>query len=131
MTRIYLFIKKNIYLGIPVVTQWKRIQLGTMRWQVRSLASFSGLRIWRELWCRIWRCCGDDIGRQLKLRLDPQHAELHMPQCGPKKKKKNLYKSPRLFTKIHGYLLTEFMVFPITTSHPIEFVLIHLHQVVG
>ena len=28
--------------------------MGTMRLQVRSLASFSGLRIWRyrELWCR-------------------------------------------------------------------------------
>ena len=30
-----------------MVVQWKRIQLGTMRFQVRSLASLSGLRIWR------------------------------------------------------------------------------------
>ena len=31
----------------------KRIRLGTMRLQVRSLASLSGLRIWccHELWC--------------------------------------------------------------------------------
>jgi len=37
------------------VAQQKRIQLGTMRWQVRSLASLSGLRIQccRELWCRL------------------------------------------------------------------------------
>ena len=40
--------------GIPIVAQWKQILLGTMRLQVRSLASLSGLRIWccRELWCR-------------------------------------------------------------------------------
>ena len=39
--------------GVPVV-QRKRTQLGTMRLQVWSLASISGLRIWRcyELWCR-------------------------------------------------------------------------------
>ena len=35
------------------MAQGKRIQLGTMRLQVRSLASLSGLRIQhcRELWC--------------------------------------------------------------------------------
>ena len=38
--------------GFPIVVQWKQIQLGTMRLQVRSLASLSGLRIQRcrELW---------------------------------------------------------------------------------
>ena len=36
------------------MAQWKRIQLGTMRLWVRSLASLSGLRMQRchELWCR-------------------------------------------------------------------------------
>ena len=40
--------------GVPLVAQWKRIRLGTMKLRVRSLASLSGLRIWhcRELWCR-------------------------------------------------------------------------------
>ena len=42
--------------GVPVVAQSKliRIQLGTMRLRVRSLASLSGLRIqhFYELWCR-------------------------------------------------------------------------------
>ena len=40
--------------GVPVVAQWKRIQLGTMRLRVQSLALLSGLRIQRcrELWCR-------------------------------------------------------------------------------
>ena len=37
------------------MAQQKRIQLGSMRLWVRSLASLSGLRIWqcRELWCRL------------------------------------------------------------------------------
>ena len=40
--------------GVPVVAQWTRIRLGTMRSPVRSLALLSRLRIWpcRELWCR-------------------------------------------------------------------------------
>ena len=40
--------------GVPIMAQWRRIQLGTMRLWVRSLASLSGLRIWgcRELWYR-------------------------------------------------------------------------------
>ena len=39
-------------LGVPVMAQWKQIQLGTMRLQVRSLPSLSGLRIQhcRDLW---------------------------------------------------------------------------------
>ena len=41
--------------GVPVVVQWKQIRLETMRLQIRSLASLSGLRIWhcRELWYRL------------------------------------------------------------------------------
>ena len=46
---------KNTTAGVPVLAQWKRIRLGTIRFQVRSLASLSGLRIWCfcELWCRL------------------------------------------------------------------------------
>ena len=42
-------------LGVPIVAQWKWIQLGIMRMQVRSLASISGFRIrcCRELWCTL------------------------------------------------------------------------------
>ena len=51
---IFLGSEKKGIKGVPVVAQRNRIQLGTMRWRVRSLASLSGLRIWRchELWCR-------------------------------------------------------------------------------
>ena len=40
--------------GVPIMVQWKRIQLGTKRFRVRSLALLSGLRIEHccELWCR-------------------------------------------------------------------------------
>ena len=43
-----------LFQGVDIVVQWKQLQLGTMRLWVQSLASLSGLRIWRccELWCR-------------------------------------------------------------------------------
>ena len=49
--------------GVPTVVQWKRIQLGTTRLWVRSLASLSGLSIWccRELWCRSQMQLGSGI----------------------------------------------------------------------
>ena len=39
----YTYIK---YMGVPIMTQQKRIQLGTIKSLVQSLASLSGLRIW-------------------------------------------------------------------------------------
>ena len=47
-------ILNNHVYGVPVMAQWKRVQPGTMRLWVESLASLSGLRIWRccELWYR-------------------------------------------------------------------------------
>ena len=47
--------------GVRVIAQWKPIRLGTIRLQIRSLASLSGLRIrrCRELWCR--SRCGLDL----------------------------------------------------------------------
>ena len=45
---------KGVSPGVPVVTQWKRISIVSMRMWVRSLAALSGLRIRHcsELWCR-------------------------------------------------------------------------------
>ena len=49
---------RNALSGVPVMVQWKQIQLGTMRLWVRFLASLSGISIQhcRELGCRqqIW-----------------------------------------------------------------------------
>ena len=54
---------KVSYLGVSVVAQWKRMRLGTMRLQVQSLASLSGLRIrpYHELWCRLQTWLGSDV----------------------------------------------------------------------
>ena len=35
----------NLGFGVPIMAQWKRIHLGTLRLLVRSLALLSGLRI--------------------------------------------------------------------------------------
>ena len=45
------------------MAQWKRIQVGTMRLRVRSLASLSGLRIrrYQELWCKLQMRLGSGI----------------------------------------------------------------------
>lgn len=48
--------------GVPVVAQQKQIQPLTMRFQVQSLASFSGLRIWRCCKCAVGHRCGSDLG---------------------------------------------------------------------
>ena len=52
--KIKIFLKNN-KIGVPVMMQWKRIRLGTMKLWVRSLASLSGLRIPHccDLWCRL------------------------------------------------------------------------------
>ena len=49
--------------GVPIMAQWKQIQLGTMRLWVPSLASLSGLRIWCccELWCRLQMWLRSDV----------------------------------------------------------------------
>ena len=52
-----------IIQGVPIVVQWKQIQLGTLRLWVRSLASLSGLKIWHchKLWCRSQMRLGSGI----------------------------------------------------------------------
>ena len=46
-------------LGGPLLEQWKQIQLATVKFRVLSLASLSGLRIWR---CHgVGRRCSSDL----------------------------------------------------------------------
>ena len=76
--------------GAPIVAQRKRFRLGTMRLRVRSLASFSGLRIrccrelceghrhssdleWLWLWCR----------PAVTAQIGPLAWEPHMPRMRP------------------------------------------------
>ena len=41
--------------GVPIMAQWKQTWLVSMRTQVQSLASLSGLKIWccHELWWKL------------------------------------------------------------------------------
>ena len=64
-------------MGVPVVAQWKRIGVASIRTQVRSLALLSGLRI--QCCCELWyrsqmrlrsgidRICGCGIDQGLQL----------------------------------------------------------------
>ena len=54
---------KYTNMGVPVMVRGKQIQLGTLRLQVRSLASLNGLRIQRcrELWCTLQTWLGSGI----------------------------------------------------------------------
>ena len=68
-------IKSRVNVGVPIVAQRKRIGLVSMRTQVQSLASLSGLRIQRD--------CGCGIGRPLQLQFDPKPENVHMLQVQP------------------------------------------------
>ena len=94
-------------VGVPVVAQWKRVQLGTMRLPVPSMAWISELRIWccHELWCSLQKrlrsaiavamaqagCCSSDstpsLGTSICHRCSPQKIK--------KKKKKEGRKDGR------------------------------------
>ena len=54
---------KNTPSGVPIVAQWKQIQLVSMSMQVRSMASLSGLGIWHccKPWCRSQMWLGFDV----------------------------------------------------------------------
>ena len=95
-SRFPVTLKKEI--GIPVVAQRKRIQLRTMRFHVRSLASLSELRIGccRELWCRsqMWLGSGITVAVVYTGSYNSDwNPSLETSMCcgrGPKKKKKRL-----------------------------------------
>ena len=52
----------QVFLGVPIMAQWKRIWLASMRTRVQCLALLSGLRIWHycEVWCS-HRCSSDPM----------------------------------------------------------------------
>ena len=58
-----IYLNKTIIWGVPIMAQWKRIWLVSMRTQVWSLASLSRLRIqWcHELSCGVGRRRGSDL----------------------------------------------------------------------
>ena len=100
-------------MGFPIVAQWKWIQLVTMRFWVRSLASFSGLGIqhYRELWCRLQTLLGswvavavavaDSCSSNSTSSLGPSICH----RCSPKKQKEKKKKKKKERKKNHGHEL--------------------------
>ena len=80
--------------GVPIVAQWKRIWLASMRTQVRSPALLSQLRIrrCRELWCRSQTQLQSGVAMALASRLqlwfDPSLETSICRGCGPEEAKK-------------------------------------------
>ena len=87
--------KFYLFLGVPIMAQWKRISLAFMRMEVWSLASLSGLRIRLAMSYGVGRRCGSDP-EFLWLWCRPAAVALIRPlvwellchRCGPKKTKK-------------------------------------------
>ena len=52
---------KNLTSGVPVAEQWKRIQPGTMKLQVQSLALLSGLGSRVAMSCGVGHRRGSDL----------------------------------------------------------------------
>ena len=73
--------KKYNYWGVPIMAQWKQIWLASMRTQVWSLASLSGLRM--------WHCCGCGIASDSSPSLEPSIC--HGCSCKKQKTKKKKY----------------------------------------
>ena len=92
---VFFFFFKKFYDGVPFMAQWKRILLASMRTQVRSLASLSGLSIRRchELWCRWQTQLGSGIAVALAQAspcssdLTPGLGTSMCHGCDPKKTK--------------------------------------------
>ena len=91
------------------MVQWKRIQLGTIRLRVRSLASLGGLRICRcrELWCRSQTQLGS-----CSSHWTPSLGTSLCHECGPTKEKKKKKKKPterKPYLEVHQLKKKEFL----------------------
>ena len=93
--------------------QWKRIQQGTMRFQVPPLASLSGLKIWHccELWCssQMWlgSCVAVAVASSYSSSSTISLGTSICCKCGLKKQKKKKKKSIQivLLNSCNFYLL--------------------------
>ena len=86
---------KLSFFGVPIVAQRKQIWLGSMRIQIQSLASLSGLRIqhFHELWCRPQMWLGSGVAVAVvkagsySSDSTPSLGTSICCECGPKKTK--------------------------------------------
>ena len=79
--------------GVPVVVQWKGIRLETMRFQIQSLASFSGLGSSVAMSRGVGRRCGLDLALLwlgCSSNWTPSLGTSICHGCGLKKRKKKL-----------------------------------------
>ena len=86
---------KNNFLGVPVMAQWKRIRLVSMRMWVRSLASLrTGIQRCHELWYRSQKQLESHIAvavvkaSSCSSNPTPILGRSTCHGCGPKKQKK-------------------------------------------
>ena len=90
----------KICSGVPVLAQQKQIRLVSMRTQVRSLASLSGLRI--RHCCKLWRrstdltwiqscCVAVMLAGSYSSNSNPSLGTSTCLRCSPTKQKKNTH----------------------------------------
>ena len=92
-------------LGVPMVTQQKWIWLASIRTQVRSLASLSGLRMqccWKLL-CRLPTWLRSHVAGWLQLWFDPSLGTPICHEYGPKKQKYKQTNRLNLFLQIISF----------------------------
>ena len=103
---------------VPIVVQQKQILLGTVRLRVRSLALFSGLRIWHchELWCKLKMRLGFDVAvaeaGSCSSNLTPSLGTSISRRCGPKKTGKKKKKLPVTSFNNYHILFRMYLLFP-------------------
>ena len=69
------------WIGVPIIAQWKAIQLETIRFQVQFLASLSGFRI--QCCCELRCCrCGLDMALLWLLNRPVATAPIRPPCLG-------------------------------------------------
>ena len=108
------------------MAQRKRIRLGSMRLWVQSLASLSGLRIWRchELWCRLQTRLGSGIAVAVvqahgySSDLIPSLGTSTCHGCGPKNQKKK--KKKKKFTMRYSIIIRMATIKNSTTSNVVR-----------
>ena len=108
------WITKIFDLGVPVAAQQKWIQPVTMKLWVQSMASLSGLRIWRshELWCRSQKRLRPSVAVVVAMAvavashwssdLTPSLGTSICHRSGPKKKKEKNQKNQKGHLKINN-----------------------------
>ena len=101
--------------GVPIVVQWKRARLASMKTRVRSLASLSKLRIphCHELWCRSQTRLGSGIAGTVvqassySSNSTPSLGTCIYRKCGPKGQKRKIFPLKKIHCFFSYYLISK------------------------